>query len=383
MLLGNAQNPAYAHPKLLRCCYDNIYYNGQFIGDLLARGKPPTEEQSKKAYTQEYQEVVARVENSLDLMEESPSYSMVPTSLVNLDIVLPHHLFLERRGLPEIPPGRNLEPREYEMDGARGLIDLDWSQPMPIFHPDDIDHDPRFTQYPFQEGDNLDDDEEEMEVEGRPSGGAGDASMAPPTNTWHFYQRLPATYSFESAQTPGSPQSTHTDTDTTMEMGGLSVAPGGPDQRHVTPRGSAPPVTQRTMSTPDLAATVARGVAAAATEILERFTWPPQVNEADRPPVDLAADAAIREHFQRRLAITPPATTGRTSAFDRLGHRTPAHQEEGKWAPRPEMTPHKIDHGWQPHKEQETQWVVSQKCQSQSRPCDEADPKRGRMEGEG
>ena len=47
-LLGNAQNPAYAHPKLLGCCYDNIYYNGQFIGDLPVRGKPPTEEQSKK-----------------------------------------------------------------------------------------------------------------------------------------------------------------------------------------------------------------------------------------------------------------------------------------------------------------------------------------------
>ena len=167
------------------------------------------------------------------------------------------------------------------MDGVRGLIDLDWSQRMPIFHPDDIDCDPRFTQYPFQEGDNLDDDEEEMEVESWPSGGAGDASMAPPTNTWRIYQRLPATYSFESAQTPGSPRSTHTDTDTAMEMGGLSVAPGGPDLHHVTPRGSAPPVTQRTMSTPDLAATVARGIAAAATEILERFTWPPQVNVAD------------------------------------------------------------------------------------------------------
>ena len=254
---------------------------------------------------------------------------------------------------------------------------------MPIFHLDDIDRDPRFTQYPFQEGDDLDDDDEEMEVEGRPSGGAGDASMAPPTNTRHFYQCLPATYSFESAQTPGSPQSTHTNTDTAMEMGGLSVAPGGPDQHHVTPRGSAPLVTQRTMSTPDLAATVARGVAAAATEILERFTRPPQVNEADRPPVDLAADAAIRECFQRCLATIPPSTTGRTSAFDRLGHRTLAHQEEGKWVPCPEMTPHKIDHGWQPHKEQETQRAVSQKRQSQSQPHDKADRKRGRTEGEG
>ena len=257
-------------------------------------------------YTQEYQEVVTRVENSLDLTEESPSYSVVPTSLVNPDIVLPHNLFWEHRGLPEIPPGRNPEPREYEMDGAWGLIDLDWSQCTPIFHPDDIDRDPRFTQYPFQEGDDIDDDdEEEMEVESRPSGGAGDTSMAPPSNTHRVYQRLPATYSFESTQTLGSPRSTHTDTDTAMEMRGLSVAPGGPDLHHVTPRTSAHPVTQRTMSTPDLAATVARGVAAATTEILERFTWPLQVNEADHPPVDLAANAAIWEHFQRCLAATP------------------------------------------------------------------------------
>ena len=104
-LLGNAQNPAFAYPKLLGCCYDNVYYNGRFIGDLPARGKPPTEEQSKKVYTQEYQEVVAQIENSLDLTEESPSYSVVPTSLVNPDIVLPHSLFQERQGLPEIPPG--------------------------------------------------------------------------------------------------------------------------------------------------------------------------------------------------------------------------------------------------------------------------------------
>ena len=101
------------------------------------------------------------------------------------------------------------------------------------------------------------------------------------------------------------PRSTHTDTDTAMEMGGLSMAPGGPYLRHVTLRASVPPAAQWTMSTPDLAATVARGVAAAATEILERFTWPPQVNEADCPPVDLAADAAIRECFQRHLATTP------------------------------------------------------------------------------
>ena len=109
------------------------------------------------------------------------------------------------------------------MDGARGLIDLDWSQHTPIFHLDDIDRDPRFSQYPFQEGDDFDDNDEEMEVESRPSGGAGAASMVPPTNTRRFYKCLPATYSFESAQTLGSPWSTHTDTDAAMEIGGLTA----------------------------------------------------------------------------------------------------------------------------------------------------------------
>ena len=312
---------------------------------------------------------MARIENILDLTEESLSYSIIPTSLVNPDIVLPHRLFRERRGLPEIPPGHNPEPREYEMDGAWGLVELDWSQHMPIFHPDDIDHDPWFSQYPFQEGDDYDDDDkEDMEVESQPPGGAGDASMAPLTNTQRTYQRLPVTsYSFESAQTPGSPQSTHTDTDTTMEMGGLSMAPRGPDLRHVTPRAGVPRVDQGTMSTPDLAASVAHGVAAAATEILERFTRPPQVNEADHPPVDLAANAAIWERLQRCLATTPwptstgQATSGRTSAFDCLGHRALAPQEEDEWVPQPKMTPHKVDHGRQPNKEQESQWAVSQK----------------------
>ena len=359
-LLGNTQNPVFTHPKLPWHCYNNVYYNGQFIGDLPVRGKPPSEEQSKKIYTQEYQEVVTRIENTIDLMEESLSYSVVPTSLVNPDIVLPHALFRERRGLPEVPPGRNQEPREYEIDGAWGLVDLAWSQSTPIFHPDDNDRDPQFNQYPFQEGDNYNDgDEKDMEVEGWPSGGASDASMAPPANTQHTYQHLPVTYSFESAQTLSSPRSTHTNNDTAMEMGALSMAPGGPDLCCVTPR-AAPLVSQGPLSTPDLATTVTHGVAAAAMQILERFAWPPQVNEADCPPVDLTADAAIREHFQRCLAATPrsmsagQAASGRTSAFDRLGHRTPALQEENLWTPQPEMTPHKVDRGRQPDKEQES-----------------------------
>ena len=140
----------------------------------------------------------------MDLMNESPSFSVIPMYIVNPDIILLSKLFRERRGLP---PGCGEAPREYEMDGAHSLVDLDWSERTPIFHPEDIDRDPRYNQYPYQEEDDYE-EEEDMEIDARPSGGAGDAPMGPPMNT-RCAQHLPATYSCGPAETPGSPQSTH------------------------------------------------------------------------------------------------------------------------------------------------------------------------------
>ena len=294
-LLGNAQNPAYAHPKLLGHCFDNVYFCGRIIGDLPARGRAPhSKERTKLIYDQEYEELVHRLENMLDLTLESPSYSMVPTSLVNPDIVLLHHEFRKRRGLSELPPGRGPEQREYTMDRARGLVDLDWSQRTPIFHPHDIDRDPHFNQYPYPDDDLDYDDEEEMETDyqNAPPGGTGDAHVATLASARRRCYRPPATYSMQTSQgqTSGSLRSTHTDTDTAMEMGGLTMAPGGPDTHHVPPRAKAL-TAPGSMSTLELAATVARGVAAATTQILEWYARPP--NEAKHPPVDPVADAAL------------------------------------------------------------------------------------------
>ena len=147
-LLGSAQNLVFAHPKLLGRCYDNVYHNGHFIGDLPMRGRPPTEEHTKKIYDQEYEEVVGPVENYIDLTNESPSFSVIPTCIVNPDIILPSKLFRERRGLPEVPAQmwRSIQGVR-DGRGAHGLVDLDWSEWTPIFHPDDIDRDPHFNQY--------------------------------------------------------------------------------------------------------------------------------------------------------------------------------------------------------------------------------------------
>ena len=390
-LLGNAQNPAYAHPKLLARCFDNVYFCGRIIGDLPARGRAPhSEERTKLIYDQEYEELVHQLENMLDLTLESPSYSMVPTSLVNPDIVLPHHEFRKCRGLLELPPGHRPEQREYSMDGARGLVDLDWSQQTSIFHQDDIDRDPRFNQYPYPDDDLDYDDDEEMETDyqNAPPGGAGDARVATPASAGRCCYRPLATYSMQpfQGQTSGSPRSTHTDTDTAMEMGGLSMAPGGPDTCHVPPRAKAP-TAPGSMSTPELAATVACGVAAAATQILERYARPP--NEAEHPPVDQAADAALRERLQRHLKASPWTTPGsqpiseRVLVFDRLGHRAQDTQKEDEWAPHPEMTPRKVERGHQPGRDQDSSSrPLSQKRRSQSCPPEEASAKKGRTDSD-
>ena len=193
-LLGNTQHLTYAHPKLLDQCFDNVYHQGRLIGDLPARGKLPSKEQTQKIYNQEYKEVVAWIENTLDLTDESPTYPLVPTSLRNLEIILHPRLFREQRGLPELPPCRMPEPREYELDGARGLIDLSWSQWAPQMQLDDIDRDPRYSQYPYQEADEYEEDEEDMEVDERAPGKTGSAHMAAPTSTRHAptaIQKLP------------------------------------------------------------------------------------------------------------------------------------------------------------------------------------------------
>ena len=122
-------------------------------------------EQTQKIYNQEYEEVVARIENTLDLSNESLSYPMVPTSLHNPEIVLPPRLFQEQWGLPEPPPNHMPEPWEFNIDGARALLDLSWSQRAPQVQMDDIDKDPRYSQYPYQETDEYEEDEEDMDVD--------------------------------------------------------------------------------------------------------------------------------------------------------------------------------------------------------------------------
>ena len=316
-LLGNAQHPTYAHPKLLGRCFDNVYHQGWLIGDLPARGKLPSKEQMQKIYNQQYKEVVAQIENTLDLTNKSPPYPLLPTSLHNPEIVLHLRLFGEQRGLPELPPCHMPEPWEYELDGTQGLIDLSWSKRAPQVQPDDIDRDSRYSQYPYQEADEYEEDEEDMEVDERALGKTGSACMAAPTSTRCSCRRPEATYAYPGQdQTLGSPRSIHMDTDVAMEMEGLGMGSSRSETHRVMPRMEALPEQTRMLSAPDLVSSLTKGMTEAATQILlEKFTCP--------LPVDDAADAAIWECFQQRRAATTwviqagmESSAGRVSAFD-------------------------------------------------------------------
>ena len=136
-----------------------------------------------------------------------------------------------------------------------------------------------------------------MEVDERAPGKTGSAHMAALTSTRCSYCHPEATYSFPRPdQIPGSPCSIHTDTDMAMEMGGLGMGSSRTGTCIAMPWMEASLEQTRVLSMPDLVKSITKGMTAAATEILEKFTHP--------PPVHDVADAAIRELFQQRRAAT-------------------------------------------------------------------------------
>ena len=296
VLLGSAQHPTCTHPKFLGQYYDNVYHQERLISDLLACGKTPTKEQTRKIYNQEYEEVLAQIENTLNLSLQSLSYPMVPTSLLNPDIILPQR----HTGNDKI--------------SQENLL---------------------YSQYPYQEADDYDSEEEDMEVEDQAPGNAGGAHAAAPTGTRCPYCHPEASYALFTEQPLASPQSIHIDMDVAMEFDNLKVAP-----REAPPQGLV-----RELYALDLVNCLMQGMANTAPELLEKFTWP--------PPVSAAADATLRERFQQRRAMIPQpptiksAATGRVLAFDQLEHWKQSPLKEEPWMVCPEMMPRKVGRGWQ------------------------------------
>ena len=266
------------------------------------------------------------------------AYLIDPTSLPNPEIVLPPRAFREWCCLPEVPPGCLPQPQDYSFKGTQGLIDLSREQRVLVIQQDDIDKNPLYTQYLYQETGQYDDNEEEMEIDDQMPANARDAHMAAPTSTQHPYHHLLASYATYTQQALGLPQSIHTDTDAAMEFDTLKVI-----VRAAPPQGPA-----KELSALDLVNHLTKVMANATTEVIDRLAKP--------PPVTDATDAAVWERFMQRSATTAqhsstnpsPAAAGRVSVLDQLAHRQQSPQKEDPWLTRPEMMPWKMERGHQP-----------------------------------
>ena len=142
-----------------------------------------------------------------------------------------------------------------------------------------------------------------------------------------------------------------------------------------------------------------------ATALLGRFAVPVPVAEkkttAQPAPKCKEEDPAVQEWFMQKRAAaasTPQPPTEKTpaqprtshvSAFERLEYREESPSQGGQFRTHSEMTPQKVERGWQPEccteqkdksvgrSEKEPGRSNSQKRRSQSRGRDEVDSKRG------
>ena len=147
-LVGDAMHPAYRHPKSLAQAYDQVYYEGQEIGNLPLRGKK-TADQSAAVYRAEYTQIVHRFSTLVRIDCEKFARPM-PTSLVHPEMVYPAKKYESYcLKVPETGPVAQYELiSNYQMDGLQPRIDLRPGTEIPIYPEDEVDADPRFNEYP-------------------------------------------------------------------------------------------------------------------------------------------------------------------------------------------------------------------------------------------
>ena len=151
-LLGDAMHPAYGHPKTLARAYDQVYYEGWEMGNLLLRGKK-TVDQSAAVYRAEYAQIIHRF-STLTQIDCEKFVRPMPTSLVWPEMVYPSKKYEAYcLKVPESGPVVQYEQiSDYKMDGLQPRIDLRLGTEIPVYPEDEVDADPHFNEYlPYEE----------------------------------------------------------------------------------------------------------------------------------------------------------------------------------------------------------------------------------------
>ena len=144
-------HPAYRHLKTLARAYDQVYYEGQEMGNLPLRGKKMAD-QSVAVYWVEYAQIVHRF-STLTRIDCEKFVRPLPTSLVHPEMVFPgkeYEVYCLKAS--ESGPVAQYEPTsDYKMDGLQPRVDLRPGTEIPVYPKDEVDADPRFNEYPLYE----------------------------------------------------------------------------------------------------------------------------------------------------------------------------------------------------------------------------------------
>ena len=141
-------HPAYGHPKTLARAYDQVYYEGQEMGNLPLRGKK-TADQSAAVYRAEYAQIIHRF-STLRRIDCEKFVRPLPTSLVHPEMVFPGKKY-EAYCLKASESGPVVQyetTSDYKMDGLQPRIDPRPGTEIPVYPEDEVDMDPRFSEYP-------------------------------------------------------------------------------------------------------------------------------------------------------------------------------------------------------------------------------------------
>ena len=149
-------HPAYGHLKTLARAYDQVYYEGREMGNLLLRRKKMVD-QSAAVYRVEYAQIVHRF-STLTQIDCEKFVRPMPTSLVRPEMVFPNKKYKAYclKALESGPVVQYELTSDYKMDGLQPRIDLRPGTEIPVYPEDKVDTDPRFNEYPpyeeFMEG---------------------------------------------------------------------------------------------------------------------------------------------------------------------------------------------------------------------------------------
>ena len=127
-MLGSPKEPSYSHPKILGWYFGHIYHQSHYIGQLTRKSRDISIGHNQDVYNLELNEILSHFREIRELNVVVPLRTPVPTSIVNLEVILPtaayKAAFGKKQGWMDNSSTCDGEiPQTYILDGCEARVD--------------------------------------------------------------------------------------------------------------------------------------------------------------------------------------------------------------------------------------------------------------------